>query len=220
MTNQTGQVAVGEHAEGRAPTTLAPQRPQMLSHLAYVTPDGEATVEFYTKVLGLEFVLAVIDDKVPSTGQPFPYFHLFFRLGDGSTLAFFEAPGLPRRPPTPHPAYEVFDHLALQVDSKAEVEAWKERLESLGVEVLGPIDHKIIYSIYFRDAINDLRLEITTPLVPDWNDRGDAARESLAMWADAKRRARESGTDEREALLELIAGLGGGPDAQPTDGVL
>src|SRR5579863_2511457 len=98
----------GIHATVAKPNAAAPQIPQMLSHLAYVTQDAEATVDFYTKVLGLEFVLAVIDDKVPSTGAPFPYFHIFFRLGDGSTLAFFEAPGLPKRPPVSHPAYDIF----------------------------------------------------------------------------------------------------------------
>jgi catechol 2,3-dioxygenase-like lactoylglutathione lyase family enzyme len=182
-----------------------PQTPQMLSHLAYVTHDAEATVEFYTHVLGMEFVLAVIDDKVPSTGEPFPYFHIFFRLGDGSTVAFFEAPGLPERPPVSHPAYETFDHLALQVDTRQAVDEWHERLTSLGLEVVGPVDHKIIYSVYFRDTINDIRLEITTPLVPDWNDRGREAAEALADWSAAKRSARESGADEQKTLIDLIA---------------
>jgi catechol 2,3-dioxygenase-like lactoylglutathione lyase family enzyme len=197
-----------------------PQTPQMLNHLAYVTPDAEKTVEFYTQVLGLEFVLAVIDDKVPSTGEPFPYFHIFFRLGDGSTIAFFEAPGLPPRAPTPHPAYEIFDHLALQVDSRADVDAWYERLTGLGMTLVGPVDHKIIYSIYFYDPVNDIRLEITTPLVDDWNDRGDAARLALQDWADTKRQAAESGTDTHEALLALIAAREHGATAQPTDEVL
>src|ERR1700742_1422764 len=55
---------------------LAAGPPRMLSHLAYVTPDAEATVDFYTRVMGMEFVLAVMDDQVPSTGDPFPYFHI------------------------------------------------------------------------------------------------------------------------------------------------
>jgi catechol 2,3-dioxygenase-like lactoylglutathione lyase family enzyme len=197
-----------------------PQIPQMLSHLAYVTHDAEATVEFYTKVVGLEFVLAVIDDKVPSTGAPFPYFHIFFRLGDGSTLAFFEAPGLPKRTPVPHPAYDIFDHLALQVDTREAVDQWNERLRSLGLDVVGPIDHQIIYSVYFRDPINDIRLEITTPLVPDWNDRGTEASEALAQWAATKRQARESGADEYESLLALIAQRDHGAKANAPDEVL
>jgi len=176
----------------------------MLSHLAYVTPDAEGTVDFYTRVMRMELVLAVMDDKVPSTGAPFPYLHIFFRLGDGSTLAFFEALGLPRRNPTPHPAYEVFDHLALQVDSVAEVDAWHEHLVAEGLDVLGPVDHKIIYSIYFRDPINDLRLEITTPTDPEWNNRPDDAQDALADWIAAKKRAKDSGVDETEELTRVI----------------
>jgi len=176
----------------------------MLSHLAYVTHDAEATVAFYTTVLGLDFVLAVIDDTVPSTGEPFPYFHIFFRLGDGSTIAFFEAPGLPPRPAVTHPAYDVFDHLALQVDTPEDVDRWHQQLTNLGYDVLGPIDHHIIYSIYFHDPVNDIRLEITTPLVPDWNDRGTEAAQSLTEWAQAKQHATQTGRPQHEVLLELI----------------
>ena len=185
------------------PAALTP--PQMLSHLAYVTHDAEATVDFYTRVMGMEFVLAVMDDQVPSTGEPFPYFHIFFRMGDGSTLAFFEAPGLPPRPKPSHPAYETFDHLALQVDSPAEVDAWYQRLTALGLDVLGPVDHKIIYSVYFRDPVNDLRLEITTPLTPNWNDQGASAELALRDWAEAKSRARENDQNEVDELLRVIS---------------
>ena len=198
---------------------LAAGPPRMLSHLAYVTPDAEATVEFYTRVLGMEFVLAVMDDQVPSTGDPFPYFHIFFRLGDGSTIAFFEAPGLPARPQVTHPAYDIFDHLALQVDSTEHVDAWADKLRGLGMEVVGPVDHKIIYSIYFRDPINDVRLEITTPTQPDWNDQGTIARLQLAEWTASKRRARESGTDEVEEMLRTIHDKARNP-SQPTTEVL
>lgn len=207
--------------ESTSPVTdanaLASAPPKMLSHLAYVTPDAEATVDFYTRVMGMEFVLAVMDDKVPSTGEAFPYFHIFFRLGDGSTLAFFEAPGLPPRTPATHPAYDVFDHLALQVDSTEIVDAWAAKLTGLGVDVLGPIDHKIIYSIYFHDPVNDLRLEITTPLTPDWNDQGTAAQSALEQWAAAKRRGREPGGNEVDELLRTINGRHRGGDESTTE---
>jgi catechol 2,3-dioxygenase-like lactoylglutathione lyase family enzyme len=203
-----------------ASTMPMPQIVQKLNHLAYVTPDAEATVEFYTKVLGLEFVLAVIDDTIPSTGEPFPYFHIFFRLGDGSTLAFFEAPGLPPRAKEPHPAYEIFDHLALEVDTPAEVDAWHERLTAHGLDVIGPVDHKIIYSIYFYDPVNDIRLEITTPLQPDWNDRGDEARQALEAWSGAKQRARDENLDQTQVMLELIATMHHGPGSAGSPQVL
>ena len=183
--------------------------PRMLNHFARVTPDAEATVDFYTRVMNMKFVQAVVDGSIPSTGELIPYFHVFLRLGDGSTVAFFEAPGLPDRPPPPHPAYDTFDHLALHVDSVAEVDAWHQHLLAHRLELVGPIDHGIAYSIYFRDPTNDLRLEITTPLTPDWNDQEVAAAAALTEWSAAKRsatkRAAENGTAVGPELSAMIA---------------
>jgi catechol 2,3-dioxygenase-like lactoylglutathione lyase family enzyme len=189
----------------------------MLSHLAYVTKDAKATADFYTKVLKMEFVNGVMDDSVPSTGDDFPYFHIFFRLGDGSTIAFFEAPGLPERGEPPHPAYRIFDHLALEVSSPEEVDAWQARLEEHGIDVVGPTDHGIIYSIYFRDPVNDIRLELTAPLTPDWNDRGGAAAEAMRLWAQTKAEATARSADPGRALTELIRAK---RRALPTDPML
>lgn len=184
--------------------------PRMLNHFARVTPDAEATVQFYTRVMNMPFVQAVVDDSIPSTGEAIPYFHIFFRMGDGSTLAFFEAPGLPKRPAPPHAAYDTFDHLALHVDSVAEVDAWHRHLLAHDVEIVGPVDHGIVYSIYFQDPVNDLRLEITTPLVPDWNDRPDAASRALTEWVAAKSSAAQlaagNGTALSSELSAIIAG--------------
>jgi catechol 2,3-dioxygenase-like lactoylglutathione lyase family enzyme len=182
--------------------TTIPGRPAMLSHVAYITHDTQATVEFYRDLLGMELVNAVLDDSIPSTGDPVPYFHSFFRMEDGSTVAFFEAPELPPQPAPSHPAYDVFQHLAMQVDSKETVDRWHAWLVQSGVEVLGPVDHKIIYSIYFHDP-NGLRLEITAALDPTWNDRSDAAHVSLAEWQQAKATARESGRDMVSVLADL-----------------
>jgi catechol 2,3-dioxygenase-like lactoylglutathione lyase family enzyme len=174
----------------------------MLSHVAYITHDTAATVRFYRELLGMELVNAVLDDSIPSTGDPVPYFHSFFRMTDGSTVAFFEAPELPPQAPATHPAYDVFQHLALQVDSKEAVEEWREWLVENGIDVLGPVDHKIIYSIYFHDP-NGLRLEITTPLDPHWNDMPDQALASLEAWEQVKAEARSSGRDMVTVLKEL-----------------
>jgi catechol 2,3-dioxygenase-like lactoylglutathione lyase family enzyme len=81
----------------------APGPPAMLSHMAFITRDTVATADFYTRIMGMELVNAVLDDAIPSTGEPIPYFHSFFRLADGSTVAFFEAPELPPLAPLPTP---------------------------------------------------------------------------------------------------------------------
>jgi glyoxylase I family protein len=183
--------------------TQSPGRPAMLSHVAYITRDTAATTDFYTRILGMELVNAVLDDSIPSTGEPVPYFHSFFRMSDGSTIAFFEAPELPPLEPPPHPAYDTFQHLALQVESVEDVDRWHAWLGANGVEVLGPVDHKIIYSVYFHDP-NGVRLEITTPTSDKWNDNGAAARASLDDWETIKHRARESG-DDMVTVLKALA---------------
>lgn len=180
---------------------LAPIR---LNHLAYVTHDTAATVEFYTQVMGMPLVEAVMHERVSSTGDPFPYVHFFFRMQDGSTIAFFEAVGLPQRPEPSHPAYLVFDHLALEVGTPREVDEWKERLVVHAVDVIGPVDHGIIYSIYFHDP-NGIRLEITTPLAPDWNDRPEVAEDIVGAWLAAKQEAASSGRPADELLRQTIA---------------
>ena len=71
-----------------ASSSLHPGAPQMLHHVTYVTYDSKATADFYTRVMGMPLVCTVMDDHLPSTGNRTPYFHTFFRLGDGSTIAF------------------------------------------------------------------------------------------------------------------------------------
>jgi catechol 2,3-dioxygenase-like lactoylglutathione lyase family enzyme len=189
---------------GQAADELDTYAPLRLSHLAYVTHDTEATVDFYTRIMQMPLIEAVMHAQVPSTGDPFPYVHFFFRMQDGSTIAFFEAVGLPERAQASHHAYDVFDHLALEVADTQTVDEWQGRLVSQGVEVIGPVDHGIIYSIYFHDP-NGIRLEITTPLVPDWNDRPEVATSIVGDWLRAKRDAESSGRPADEVLREVIA---------------
>lgn len=157
----------------------------MLNHVAYITHDTSATVAFYTEMLGMELVAAVMDDKIPSTGDPVPYFHSFFKMADGSTVAFFEAPSLPPACAVTHPAYNIFQHIALQVATRDTVDEWREWLVGNGIDVIGPVNHGIIYSIYFYDP-NGIRLELTTALDPTWNSQPEAARASLAEWELSK----------------------------------
>jgi catechol 2,3-dioxygenase-like lactoylglutathione lyase family enzyme len=178
--------------------------PMMLHHAAWVTPDVAATTDFYTRIMGMELASTVFDDHVPSTGDKIPYFHIFFRMGDGSTLAFFEAPGVPAPAKPTHPAYDIFNHIALQTKDRAEVMKWYDWLVSQGVEVIGPTDHKgMILSIYFRDPAG-IRLEITTPLDEEWNRHTDKGYADLKQWLDCKEKAAREGKDVPTALIEMI----------------
>jgi catechol 2,3-dioxygenase-like lactoylglutathione lyase family enzyme len=155
-----------------------------MHHAAYVTHDTAATVDFYVRVLGMELVSAVLDDAVPSTGDPWPYIHLFFELEDGSTIAFFESLGLPEPAEPTHPAYRVFNHLALDVGSREDVDRWTERLRAAGVDTVGPVDHGIIYSIYFYDP-NGIRLELTANTA-DWKSHKAQAQDDVETWIKLK----------------------------------
>ena len=178
--------------------------PKMLNHAAWVTHDVAATADFYTRVLGMELASTILDDQVPSTGDEFPYFHIFFRMKDGSTLAFFECAGLPPQSESSHPAYDVFNHLAMEVDGPEELQQWRDWLVENGVDVIGPVDHKgIIASIYFHDP-NGIRLELTTPLNDGWNKKTEQGYKDLDLWVSTKEKAIEEGQDPAEALLSLI----------------
>lgn len=169
--------------------------PRMLHHTAYVTHDVTATVDFYTRVLRMKLVSSVIDDAVPSTGDPFPYIHLFFEMADGSTIAFFESLDLPPAPAPSHPAYDIFNHLALDAGSVAAVDGWAEHLSSQGIDYIGPVKHGIIYSIYFRDP-NGFRLELTADVIPEWKLHGAQAAEDVAKWQELKQRSAHEGSSD------------------------
>jgi len=193
--------------------------PKMLNHVAYVTHDAAATVDFYTNVMGMELASTIIDDSIPSTGDAFPYFHLFFRLGDGSTMAFFESPGLPPASQSTHPAYDIFNHIAFHVDTREEIMRWHEWLVSKGLNVIGPTDHKgILLSIYFHDP-SGIRLELTTPLDSQWNHHGQQAGEDLAMWEKWKKDARDQGRAVDEYMVERIKEARKRYEKAPTEAV-
>src|SRR3970040_1153316 len=89
-----------------------------LHHVAYRCKDAKQTADFYTKVLGLEYAMAVSEDRVPSTGEKHPYSHIFVRMDDVSYVAFFQLPDSPamgRDPATPL----WVQHLALRVPDEA-----------------------------------------------------------------------------------------------------
>jgi catechol 2,3-dioxygenase-like lactoylglutathione lyase family enzyme len=73
-------------------------------HVAYRCKDAKETVLWYRRMLGMDFVLAIAEDRVPSTKAPDPYMHVFLDAGGGNVLAFFELPTQPpmgRDPATP-----------------------------------------------------------------------------------------------------------------------
>ena len=131
---------------------------QRFHHVAYRCRDARETVEWYRRHLGMDFVLAIAEDFVPSTKAPDPYMHVFLDAGAGNILAFFELPTRPEMGRDPNtPAWT--QHLALEVGSMEDMLATKARLEADGIEVVGPTDHALFQSIYFFDPSGH-RLEL------------------------------------------------------------
>jgi len=119
---------------------------QRLHHAAYRCRDSEETRAFYEDFLGLPLADALVIEQTKS-GRTAKVLHTFFRMADGSSLAFFEEPGesfdfKPQRD---------FDlHIALEVSRETLLSLF-EKGKAAGVETRGISDHGFIDSIYFRD---------------------------------------------------------------------
>ena len=174
----------------------APVPVQQLHHVAYRARDAEETRHFYEDILGLPLYHLIQSDHVPSTGEYCPYTHFFFRLQDGSFIAFFDLGDDQAALPSPNnPAW--VNHISFRVDSQQALRAMKARLEAHGIEVLGITDHHIFHSIYFFDP-NGVRLELTAQLADEFQmlQESKTAHARLAEWTARKeqwRRDRASG---------------------------
>ncbi len=160
---------------------------QRIHHVAYRCHDAKKTVEWYRDHLGMDFVLAIAEDHVPSTHAPDPYMHVFLDAGGGNVLAFFELPNSPtmgRDPNTP----EWTQHIAFKVGSEDELMTAKAKLEAAGIAVIGPTNHTIFKSIYFFDP-NGHRLELAVDTAtPEMNRQLDDVKWAmLNEWATTKR---------------------------------
>jgi catechol 2,3-dioxygenase-like lactoylglutathione lyase family enzyme len=163
-----------------------------IHHVAYRCIDAKATVLWYQKHLGMEFVLAIAEDQVPSTKAPDPYMHVFLDAGGGNILAFFELPNSPamgRDANTP----EWVQHIAFKVDSLDTLHATKARLEAAGIPVVGVTNHAIFQSIYFFDP-NGHRLELAADTAkPGQLEELDRVKwDMLEEWAQTKRAPRHA----------------------------
>lgn len=161
-----------------------------IDHLAFVTDDLPATLDFYTRVLRLPLVHVRRVPYERDRGQP-PYDnlrHYFFDMGNDSLLAFFEYPkGLPRQN-RDHPGG--MQHVAFHLP-RARFDDMVEHVRSCGVEVIGPVPlGGRFWSAYFYDN-NGIRLELATSLAdPSLGTVGsvlqteDEARAELATLFD------------------------------------
>ena len=155
-----------------------------LHHNAYRCRDSEETRRFYEDFLGLPLA-GSLEIGETKTGRRTRVLHTFYRLDDGSYLAFFEAPDQPFEFKPQHD----FDlHIALEVAPPA-LDEMLAKAERLGMETRGISDHQFCRSIYFRDP-NGYVIELTAR-TPE-HDRlmdpsANGARAILGRWQESKK---------------------------------
>ena len=163
-----------------------------LHHNAYRCRDSEETRRFYEDFLGLP-LSGTLELTETKSGRATQTLHTFFRLDDGSFLAFFETADMP----FDFKAQHDFDlHIALEV-ARPVLSVMLAKGKAEGVETRGISDHGFIDSIYFRDP-NGYVIELSAKR-PDHDAQMDpstnSARDTLQRWVAAKNAANHSSTN-------------------------
>ena len=150
-----------------------------INHLAFITSDMEVTIRFYRDLLGME-----LRGGVGHGG----YRHYFFGAGSAQ-VAFFEydgaAPMDQKFPGVKTSKPLGCDHVSFTVATRQTLFVMKDRIEAAGIDVHGPVDHGVGWSIYFYDPQN-IPLEISwdcldivqMPAIDDDVDMGPIAQQS------------------------------------------
>lgn len=127
-------------------------------HLAFICSDVRRTIEFYQGVLGFPLV-EIFENRDYPNGA-----HLFFDIGNGNLLAFFDFPGYEH--PDFHETLGGVQHVAISMTPE-QYGAAKARLDERGVEYRGP-DLGVEHSVYVRDP-DGLQIELLTAPLLDTN---------------------------------------------------
>jgi catechol 2,3-dioxygenase-like lactoylglutathione lyase family enzyme len=171
-------------------------------HTAYRCRDAEQTRWYYEDVLGLKLAAALdFEEHSGVEGEARKYMHLFFALGDGNLVAFFDDPD--------NVATDFFDkkmngfdsHIAMEVDDMESLLAMQKRIQDAGITCLGPLDHGFAFSVYAYDPSG-----VQTELIckADNYDEimtgaGQSAHQSIRDWSE-KTRAKKEALFGAEAL--------------------
>jgi len=157
-----------------------------LHHNAYRCRDSEQTRRFYEDFLGLPLA-HTLEIRETKTGRTTEVLHTFYRLDDGSFLAFFDAPDMPF---DFKPQHDFDLHIALEVDESV-LEPMMARGRALGIETRGVSDHGFIRSIYFRDP-NGYVIELTAKVrgrEKETDPAVNGARARLDAWQQRRQPA-------------------------------
>lgn len=141
--------------------------PQGFNHVSYATNDVEATIDFYTRILGfkvMRYDLIELDGGEGGTVR-----HAFIDVGHHQHIAFMDMSDVPSiEGPTdtgingalkvPRVVY----HIAFDAPSERWLEDMRQHLLANDVPVSGIIDHEWCKSITLLDPVNGLELEFCT----------------------------------------------------------
>ena len=147
-----------------------------VDHVAFPTFDPAGTVAFYRDVLGFPVVHSICAAGWGPEKHP-DFIHFFFDIGNDDRLAFFYYFGYePPERGVKGDVYARFDddipdffvksrHLAIHVNSEADLLEYRRRLDGSRWPVELQIQHETIESIYTHDP-NGYLFEITRALRP------------------------------------------------------
>jgi catechol 2,3-dioxygenase-like lactoylglutathione lyase family enzyme len=155
-----------------------------LHHIALACRDPHATHRFYEGLLGFPLVYAEMDEG--SDGGWLK--HLFFDLGDGSCLAFFDLHGMGEPQGEGPEGYDTaistglglpfwVNHVAIRADATRVADV-RARLRQAGVKVEMELDHGWCHSLYVTDP-NGILVELTVD-TPGFQPDPEEARRILS----------------------------------------
>jgi len=182
--------------------------PNGINHLAIATRNIKGQIEFFTDVLGGELKALYWMHGVANT------FHAFVELGPTCCIAFQQHPDNPTdvQLGVTHAGNAggqvtagAMQHLALNVDSLADLYAMRDRIRSRGIVVLGPMNHGMCQSMYFAGP-EGLALEIACGGAIDAKAWIDPEVQALAGISD---------DDLARFIAPPVQDRSGGPVAQP-----
>src|SRR3954471_9530461 len=123
-TRAAGWIALVRPEAERPPSTA-----RGVHHAAFICSDVDATIAFYQDLLGFPLVELFENRDYPASA------HLFFDIGNGNLLAFFDFPGFE------HPEFQEtlggVQHLAISM-APENYAVLKDRLVAGGIEFRGP----------------------------------------------------------------------------------
>ena len=111
-----------------------------LHHNAYRCRDSEATRRFYEDFLGLPLA-STLEIRETKTGRKTDVLHTFYRMDDGSFLAFFEAPDAP---------FE-FKRERIRPAHPLDLRAQRQEMSQARQGSKARRRRHLIHAIYFRD---------------------------------------------------------------------